>query len=200
MTIMKVHYSPTDGIPLHSLYLKETSTTERSGSVLGGGISGDSVILGGGGYAGSEMQKTTRSTVFAPPDEVTAEPDNTKMVLRISCFIGVMFLLIIITLFSNAVVDIFDVNVSKTMSSFLEHAPFFIIGLSVICAFFVIGMTDHDYTPVLEEHKRNEARLSVYHRLRYVEADNIVFDPQSMKGCYAERKFIASLVESCITK
>ncbi|XGM79560.1 hypothetical protein AAHW83_26780 (plasmid) [Klebsiella pneumoniae] len=64
MTIMKVHYSPTDGIPLHSLYLKETSTTERSGSVLGGGISGDSVILGGGGYAGSEMQKTTRSTVF----------------------------------------------------------------------------------------------------------------------------------------
>ncbi|CAC9222477.1 Uncharacterised protein [Citrobacter werkmanii] len=78
MTIMKVHYSPTDGIPLHSLYLKETSTTERSGSVLGGGISGDSVILGGGGYAGSEMQKTTRSTVFAPPDEVTAEPDNTK--------------------------------------------------------------------------------------------------------------------------
>ena len=111
-----------------------------------------------------------------------------------------MFLLIIITLFSNAVVDIFDVNVSKTMSSFLEHAPFFIIGLSVICAFFVIGMTDHDYTPVLVEHKRNEARLSVYHRLRYVEADNIVFDPQSMKGCYAERKFIASLVESCITK
>lgn len=91
MTIMKVHYSPTDGIPLHSLYLKETSTTERSGSVLGGGISGDSVILGGGGYAGSEMQKTTRSTVFAPPDEVTAEPDNTKMVLRISCVIGVMF-------------------------------------------------------------------------------------------------------------
>ncbi|OWA55963.1 hypothetical protein, partial [Klebsiella pneumoniae] len=172
MTTMKVHYSPTDGIPLHSLYLKETSTTERSGSVLGGGISGDSVILGGGGYAGSEMQKTTRSTVFAPPDEVTAEPDNTKMVLRISCVIGVMFLLIIITLFSNAVVDIFDVNVSKTMSSFLEHAPFFIIGLSVICAFFVIGMTDHDYTPVLEEHKRNEARLSVYHRLRYVEADN----------------------------
>lgn len=45
MTIMKVHYSPTDGIPLHSLYLKETSTTERSGLVLGGGISGDSVIL-----------------------------------------------------------------------------------------------------------------------------------------------------------
>lgn len=123
MTIMKVHYSPTDGIPLNSLYLKETSTTERSGSVLGGGISGDSVILGGGGYAGSEMQKTTRSSVFAPPDEVTAEPDNTKMVLRISCVIGVMFLLIIITLFSNAVVDIFDVNVSKTMSSFLEHAP-----------------------------------------------------------------------------
>lgn len=37
MTIMKVHYSPTDGIPLNSLYLKETSTTERSGSVLGGG-------------------------------------------------------------------------------------------------------------------------------------------------------------------
>lgn len=35
MTIMKVHYSPTDGIPLNSLYLKETSTTERSGSVLG---------------------------------------------------------------------------------------------------------------------------------------------------------------------
>ncbi|WP_380267386.1 hypothetical protein [Klebsiella pneumoniae] len=129
MTIMKVHYSSTDGIPLNSLYLKETSTTERSGSVLGGGISGDSVILGGGGYAGSEMQKTTRSSVFAPPDEVTAEPDNTKMVLRISCVIGVMFLLIIITLFSNAAVDIFDVNVSKTMSSFLEHAPFFIIGV-----------------------------------------------------------------------
>ncbi|MFK9918234.1 hypothetical protein ACJEQC_25845, partial [Klebsiella pneumoniae] len=56
------------------------------------------------------------------------------------------------------------------------------------------------FNKALEEHKRNEARLSVYHRLRYVEADNIVFDPQSMKGCYAERKFIASLVESCITK
>ncbi|HDZ2663323.1 TPA: hypothetical protein RSS56_005233, partial [Klebsiella pneumoniae] len=84
MTIMKVHYSPTDGIPLNSLYLKETSTTERSGSMLGGGISGDSVILGGGGYAGSEIQKTTRSTVFAPPDEVTAEPDNSKMLTRIS--------------------------------------------------------------------------------------------------------------------
>ena len=114
MTIMKVHYSPTEGMPLNSLYLKETSTTERSGSVLGGGISGDSVILGGGGYAGSEMQKTTRSSVFAPPDEVTAEPDNTKMVLRISCVIGVMFLLIIITLFSNAVVDIFEALLNKS--------------------------------------------------------------------------------------
>ncbi|HBR1664013.1 Uncharacterised protein [Klebsiella quasipneumoniae] len=58
MAIMKVHYSPTDGIPLNSLYLKETSTTERSGSVLGGGISGDSVILGGGGYAGALLNKS----------------------------------------------------------------------------------------------------------------------------------------------
>ena len=76
MTILKVHYSPTDGIPLNSLYLKETSTTERSGSMLGGGIAGDSVILGGGGYAGSEILKSTRSIVFAPPDVVNAEPDS----------------------------------------------------------------------------------------------------------------------------
>ena len=34
------------------------------------------------------------------------------------CYRCNVFLLIIITLFSNAVVDIFDVNVSKTMSSF----------------------------------------------------------------------------------
>lgn len=200
MTIMKVYYSPTDGIPLNSLYLKETSTTERSGSVLGGGISGDSVILGGGGYAGSEMQQTTRSTVFTPPDEVTAEPDNSKMLTRISFVIGGMIVLVFITLITNGIVDSFAVNLSQTTASLLENAPFFIIALSVFCSLFVIGLTEHDYTPVLEEHKRNEERLSVYHRLRYVEADNVVFDPKSMNGCYAERKFITILVESCISK
>ncbi|VCX10827.1 hypothetical protein BANRA_05154 [Klebsiella pneumoniae] len=35
MTIMKVHYSPTDGIPLHSLYLKELQLLNDQGSVLG---------------------------------------------------------------------------------------------------------------------------------------------------------------------
>ncbi|EIW9593989.1 hypothetical protein E5D08_27570 [Klebsiella pneumoniae] len=200
MTILKVHYSPTDEIPLNSLYLKETSTTERSGSVLGGGISGDSVILGGGGYAGSEIQKTTRSTVFAPPDEVTAEPDNSKMMTRISFVIGRMIVLVFITLITNGIIDSFAVNLSQTTASFLENAPFFIIVLSVFCSLFVIRLTDHDYTPVVEEHKRNEERLSVYHRLRYVEADNIIFDPKSMNGCYAERKFITLLVESCISK
>ncbi|PLJ49231.1 hypothetical protein B6J66_22165 [Klebsiella quasipneumoniae] len=39
-------------------YLKRLYSRPSSG---GGGISGDSVIRGGGGYAGSEIQKTTRS-------------------------------------------------------------------------------------------------------------------------------------------
>ncbi|MGS3491671.1 hypothetical protein ACB272_04730, partial [Klebsiella pneumoniae] len=105
-----------------------------------------------------EMQKTTRSSVFAPPDEVIAEPDNTKMVLRISCVIGVMFLLIELLPYSYVVVDIFDVNVSKTMSSFLTCSLLYHWTICHLCFFFVIGMTYYDYTPVLEEHKRNEAR------------------------------------------
>lgn len=111
-----------------------------------------------------------------------------------------MIVLVFITLITNGIIDNFPVNLSQTTASFLENAPFFIIVLSVFSSLSVIGLTAHDYTPVVEEHKRNEEHLSVYHRLRYVEAANIVFDPKSMNGCYAERKLITLLGESCVSK
>ncbi|MDW3886175.1 hypothetical protein [Klebsiella pneumoniae] len=64
MKIIEVSYGPTDGVSISGLYLRETTTTQKSGALLGGGLSQSGVVLGGGGYSGSETNQTGRSAIL----------------------------------------------------------------------------------------------------------------------------------------
>jgi len=79
MKIIEVSYGHTEGVSISGLYLRETTTTQKSGTLLGGGLSQSGVVLGGGGYSGSETNQTGRSAIFAPPQGKTAEPDISRM-------------------------------------------------------------------------------------------------------------------------
>ncbi|MDX6823140.1 hypothetical protein SJ021_28300, partial [Klebsiella oxytoca] len=63
MKIIEVSYGPTEGVSISGLYLRETTTTQKSGTLLGGGLSQSGVVLGGGGYSGSETNQTGRSAM-----------------------------------------------------------------------------------------------------------------------------------------
>ncbi len=64
MKIIEVSYGHTEGVSISGLYLRETTTTQKSGTLLGGGLSQSGVVLGGGGYSGSETNQTGRSAIL----------------------------------------------------------------------------------------------------------------------------------------
>ena len=62
MKIIEVSYGPTEGVSISGLYLRETTTTQKSGTLLGGGLSQSGVVLGGGGYSGEGANKRGNSS------------------------------------------------------------------------------------------------------------------------------------------
>lgn len=198
MKIIKVNYGSTDGVSISGLYLRETTTTEKSGALLGGGLSTSGVVVGGGGYAGSETNQTLRSATFSPPQEKTVEPDTSRM-LELLSYLGVVIVgFTILTYAIYGILTLLAYPFSTIMKQMFEDAIYFYIFLGVIIALFIIVTTPKDYSKVDKEKMRNGARMEVYHRLRYVEVDNIVFDPSSNNGCYANRDSIRDLIEKTI--
>lgn len=198
MKIMKVNYGSTDGVSISALYLRETTTTEKSGELLGGGLSSSGVVVGGGGYAGSETNRTLRSATFAPPREKTVEPDTSRM-LELLSYLGVGIVgFTILTYGIYGILTLLTFPFSTIMKQLFDDAIYFYIFLGVISGLFIIVTTPKDYTKVDKEKMRNGERMEVYHRLRYVEVDNIVFDPATLKGCHADRDYISSLIENII--
>ena len=92
MKIIEVSYGPTEGVSISGLYLRETTTTQKCGTLLGGVLYQSGVVLGGGGYYGSETNQTGRLAIFAPPQGKTAETDKSRMhELLMYLVVGIVF-------------------------------------------------------------------------------------------------------------
>lgn len=198
MNIMKVSYGPTEGVSISGLYLRETTTTQKSGTLLGGGLSQSGVVLGGGGYSGSETNQTKLSAIFAPPQGKTAEPDISR-VHELLMYLAVVFVALnILTYGAYGVFNLTGYNLSKTAVDLFESSFYFYITIGIFGALGIMLMAPRDYSPVLIEKRKNELRKEVYLRLRYVDSDNIVFDPATLTGCHADRDYISNLIETVI--
>ena len=199
MKIIEVSYGPTDGVSISGLYLRETTTTQKSGALLGGGLSQSGVVLGGGGYSGSETNQTGRSAIFAPPQGKTAEPDISRM-HELLMYLAVGFIALnILTYGAYGVLILTDFELSKTAVELFESSFYFYMIIGIVAALCIMLIAPRDYSPVHMENRRNELRKDVYLRLRYVDTDNIVFDPVTLTGCHADRVYIYSLIESFIS-
>ena len=198
MKIIEVGYGPTEGVSISGLYLRETTTTQKSGTLLGGGLSQSGVVLGGGGYSGSETNQTKRSAIFAPPQDKTAEPDISRM-HELLMYLAVGFIVLnILTYGAYGVFILTGFELPKTAVDLFESSFYFYMIIGILAALYIMLIAPRDYSPVHMENRKNELRKEVYLRLRYVDADGIVFGPVTLKGCHADRDYISSLIESII--
>ncbi|ECI5052741.1 hypothetical protein EY329_03035 [Shigella sonnei] len=62
--------------------------------------------------------------------------------------------------------------------------------------FFSSKREKEELTRVEHEAAKTKLRIDVYHRLRYVESDHVVFDPVTGREVPAERTCINELVEA----
>lgn len=198
MKIIKVSYGPTEGVSISGLYLRETTTTQKSGTLLGGGLSQSGVVLGGGGYSGSETNQTVRSVIFAPPQGKTAEPDLSRMHELLMYLVVGFIALNIFTYGAYGIFMLTGFELSKTAVDLFESSFYFYMTIGIVAALCIMLMAPRDYSPVLMENRKNELRKEVYLRLRYVDSDNLVFDPVTLMGCHADRDYISSLIENII--
>lgn len=75
--------------------------------------------------------------------------------------------------------------------------PFLVIIIAMIWfLFFSSKREKEELTRVEREAAKTKLRIDVYHRLRYVESDHVVFDPITGREVPAERACINKLIEA----
>ncbi len=186
--------NPTDGIALAAIVAKETT---NGGSGTGGGIGLGTGGMGFfvGGINGTRSDQTGYSffNVHGPA-------------LRIIAF-GVLC-----GLFAKGALIMGEgvpetnnsangpiVDASALFSGFLEFVATFVPLLACLIVaiwfiFFSSGRHKAEVKRVQREEAKINIRKKIYHRLRYVENDHIVFDPESSEEVPAEREAIAALI------
>ncbi|EBY7093663.1 hypothetical protein D5903_25335 [Salmonella enterica subsp. enterica serovar Stanley] len=77
--------------------------------------------------------------------------------------------------------------------------PFLVIITAMIWfLFFSSKREKEELTRVEREAAKTKLRIDVYHRLRYVESDHVVFDPITGREVPAERTCINKLIEALV--
>ncbi|EPN9162975.1 hypothetical protein ACT4EA_004171 [Escherichia coli] len=205
--------NPNDGITLAAIVAKETTTGEWSGtgSGIGFGTGGMGFLVGD--MSGTSRDQTQRAKEFEGPQETSYSLLNVygPMIVLIAVGMGAGFA-------AKVVSSLDDVSPSSSsgiegplgdLPSLLGLLVDFIgtavpvlaflaaIGWFVFCSY---GRHKEESERVEREEAKTKARKKVYNRLRYVENDHIVFDPESLEEVPAEREAIAALITRLANK
>lgn len=191
-----------DGVSLAAVVAKETTEGRWSGTGGGLGFGTGGIGLFFGGVSGSKQEQTARAKSFTPP------PKSEFRIGRVIAPILVLMAVGLAVKFSTSLLPALaaapsDAVGSPVFATISDAAPIlgtaflgvFLLAL-VLFAWFVLPRRWGD------EEKRHQAdvkldqvRSEVYHRLRYVERDHVVFDPETGREAVAERAAIHALID-----
>jgi len=199
--------NPTDGIALAAIVAKETTNGEWSGTGGGIGLGTGGMGFFVGGMSGTRSDQTQRAKEFKGPQEKGYSFFNVHgPALRIIAF-GVLC-----GLFAKGALIMGEgvpetnnsangpiPDASALFSGFLEFVATFVPLLAcLIVAIWFVFFSSGRHKAEVDRVKREEAKINIkkkiYYRLRYVENDHIVFDPESSEEVPAEPEAIAALI------
>lgn len=198
---------PNEGITLAAIVAKETTTGEWSGSGSGIGLGTGGMGFFVGGMSGTSRDQTQRAKDFEGPQETSYSLLNVYgpmlgflavAVLCRFCAGAASSMVEDTPVTSNSAQGPLD-NLPGLLSGIMDFignvvpilACLGAIGWFVFCSY---GRHKEESERVEREEAKTKARKRVYNRLRYVENDHIVFDPESLEEVPAEREAIAALI------
>lgn len=198
---------PTDGIALAAIVAKETTNGEWSGTGGGIGLGTGGMGVFVGGMSGTRSDQTQRAKEFKGPQETSYSFLKANgPALKIVAFGVLCGLFAKGALLLGEGVPETDNSVSGPLFNeqalfhgFLEFVATFVpLMACVIVAIWFVFFSSGRHKAEIERVKREEVktniRKEIYYRLRYVENDHIVFDPESLEEVPAEREAIAALI------
>ncbi|EFA4846896.1 hypothetical protein E0G64_23180 [Escherichia coli] len=205
-----------EGISLAAIVAKETTTGKWNGTGGGIGLGTGGIGLFIGGVSGSKQEQTQRAKNFESPKEEEYSLLNVYgSIIKILVF-GVLFGLSsrLFTFLSDTGSDFAEPVTTTTATGKIQSilggmaemvsilgtvVPFLVIIIAMIWfLFFSSKREKEELTRVEHEAAKTKLRIDVYHRLRYVESDHVVFDPITGREVPAERACIKKLIEALV--
>lgn len=183
---MKRTYLPTDDVSLASIVAKGTQNNDWNGAGVGVG-SGGLVV---GGAAGQSISRSELAKIF---DVLEKEPE--KMLTNYNLVAIPMFFILLFVLTDSAVQN----------ETFRVIIAIVLIVLGIVCTaiygIYFSGKRDKEINEENARLKREyELKKAIYYRLRFVEADFVVFDPVTGYWAYAEKPKLIALITQVIRK
>lgn len=202
----------TDGVPLAAIVARETTEGQWSGSGAGVGIGTGGLGVFVGGMSGTKREQTLRAKAFQAP--ATTEFNWLRVIapLILLIFTGFLFSVIGEVLTgsdvtararssqieaTSASMDSTTAAVNGAIIMMAKFVPLILFGVAAL--WFACGVFDSRKDAEEQRYEKARAREAVqaeiYHRLRYVEADHVVFDPETMKEVPATTPGIEALMQ-----
>ncbi|EIC0560675.1 hypothetical protein K9245_004588 [Salmonella enterica subsp. enterica serovar Heidelberg] len=190
---------PKEGVALAAIVAKETTDGKWSGTGGGLGFGTGGLGLFIGGMSGTKREQSQRAKNFEAPPKASF---NWWYVF--GPFIGLLAVGILFKIgasFSEVMNDgeAPQSGPAANIGAFVSVLGTWVPVVAIIAAvvWFFVGRGGRER----EEEARfkraeaaDKAKAVIYHRLRYVEADHVVFDPKTGKEVPAERDHILSLL------
>ncbi|HCA3195775.1 TPA: hypothetical protein MN540_005083 [Klebsiella pneumoniae] len=205
--------NPKDGVALAAIVAKETTTGEWSGSGGGLGLGSGGIGFFVGGVSGTHCDQTQRAKDFEGPQETSYSQLNVygPMLGLLAVAVLIRFCAGVASTMAEdtAVTSNSDQgplnNLPNLLSGVLDFfgnvvpvlACLGAIGWFVFCSY---GRHKSEAERVEREEAKTKIRKKIYYRLRYVENDHIVFDPESFEEVPAEREAITALITKIANK
>lgn len=200
-----------DGVALASIVAKETTSGQWSGTGGGLGLGTGGVGFFIGGMSGTKHEQTQRAKEFEAPAKPTF---NWKYVFGpLMAILGIGILVGFSSRFTMFLTEDFQSepnenltghmqeNLSQIVSVLGTFVPILAVFGAVIWFIFFRSSREKEETARFEAAKaKNKIREKIYYRLRYVESDHIVFDPETMEEVPAHRDAILELINSIASK
>ncbi|KAA0178818.1 hypothetical protein FX016_23080 [Cupriavidus gilardii] len=196
---------PKEGVALAAIPAKETTEGRFSGTGggLGFGTGGLGVFVGG--VSGTTRTQTQRARDFQGPEK--AGFPWLSLYGPILAALGFAFVFSVAVGFVGHVADTGPrlssgpvANIAAVANRIVSVVPtLVVIGVFAYIVYFMLFAVPSRRAVAEEQAKAEEAahagRMEVYHRLRYVEADHIVFDPATGREVPATAQAIRRLLD-----
>ena len=195
---------PKEGVALAAIVAKETTDGKWSGTGGGLGFGTGGLGLFVGGMSGTKREQSQRAKNFEAPPKASF---NWLYVL--GAFIALLaggILFKFAAGFTEFMSDSMPsrsgtplggplANLGEFVSVLGTWVPVVAIIAAVVWWFFGRASREKEEQARFKRAEAaDKAKAVIYHRLRYVEADHVVFDPQTGKEVPAERDHILSLL------
>lgn len=196
---------PSDGVALASIVAKETTEGKWSGSGGGLGLGPGGLGLFVGGMTGTKRDQTLRAKEFQPPKK-----DEFRLMKVVGPMVALAAFGLLFSCSGQVLNSVADTGfaptgnlgrVNQSLQAVMDVLLFVVPVVAVFGAaiWYVFGSDKRSQ----REHERHEAAKrqdesmqSVYYRLRYVEADHVVFDPVSGMETPATRENIMTMLRT----